>query len=76
MLYTIGDDHQANLAMFRSAEDVLSTRLQSIIGDDWANHTDLIINTDEGIRTTYKAWRESRNGIDAMLEKIKESATE
>ena len=75
MLHSLGDDHQASLDMFRTAEEVLSARLQKVVGDNWKGRTDLIINEDEDTRTSYKAWREARNGIDAMLEKIKEAAT-
>ena len=76
MLHSLGDDHQASLDMFRTAEEVLKSRLQKTIGDDWQDRTDLIIHEDEDIRTSYKAWREARNGIDTMLEKIKEAATD
>ena len=49
MLYTIGDDHQANLAMFRtSRRRAINTTSNRIIGDDWHfDRSDLIIKTDD-----------------------------
>ena len=39
---------------------------------NWVEKTDLIVHKEESVRVMCVAWREARNGIDAVRERLAE----
>ena len=79
MFHDFGNNLEANLEVFRCAEDSLRKSLDRIFasedhdgGSHWIEQTDIAIHEDKDLRLTYLAWREARTGIDSFRERIAE----
>ena len=63
---------QANITMYRKAIAGCELELNARAGENWKDRDDLIADECEVIRRTYRAWKQARNGVDTMLERLGE----
>ena len=63
---------EANITTYRKAKDGCEMELNARAGDDWKHRDDLITDSCEDIRRTYRAWKQARNGLDSTLETLAE----
>ena len=69
----LNGDATANLILFREAKKGIEKKLNELkpSGDyDWKHADNLVTHENKQVRTFYKAWKQSQDGIDQMLEQI------